>query len=87
MAGLEGLYQQIIIDHSKQRHGDGPLEGADAEYHEYNPTCGDDITMRVRIAPSHERIDAVAWQGARGAWRPPGARLGGARRARGGGRR
>ena len=63
MAGLEGLYQQIILDHSKQRHGDGPLEGADAEYHEYNPTCGDDITMRVRMAPSHERIDAVAWQG------------------------
>ena len=63
MAGLEGLYQQIILDHSKERHGDGPLEGADGEHHEYNPTCGDEITVRVRLDPAHDRIDEVAWQG------------------------
>lgn len=63
MAGLEGLYQQIILDHSKERHGAGPLEGADAEHHEYNPTCGDEITLRVRLDPAHERIEAVAWEG------------------------
>ena len=63
MAGLEGLYQQIILDHSKQRHGDHPLEAADGEHHEYNPTCGDEITVRVKLDPAHERIDEVAWQG------------------------
>jgi nitrogen fixation NifU-like protein len=63
MAGLEGLYQQIILDHSKERHGDHPLEGADGEHHEYNPTCGDEITVRVKLDPAHERIDEVAWQG------------------------
>ena len=63
MAGLEGLYQQIILDHSKERHGDRPLEGADGEHHEYNPTCGDEITVRVKLDPAHERIDEVAWQG------------------------
>ncbi|HEU4755845.1 MAG TPA: SUF system NifU family Fe-S cluster assembly protein [Agromyces sp.] len=63
MAGLEGLYQQIILDHAKERHGAGPLAGADAEHHEYNPTCGDEITVRVRLDPAHERIDEVAWQG------------------------
>ena len=63
MAGLEGLYQQIILDHSKERHGAGPLEGADAEHHEYNPTCGDEITLRVRLDPAHERIEQVAWEG------------------------
>ncbi|GAA1058725.1 Fe-S cluster assembly sulfur transfer protein SufU [Agromyces bracchium] len=63
MANLDGLYQEIILDHAKARHGDGPLEGADAEHHEYNPTCGDEITLRVKLDGAHERIDAVAWQG------------------------
>ncbi|MGR2752499.1 Fe-S cluster assembly sulfur transfer protein SufU [Agromyces arachidis] len=63
MAGLENLYQQIILDHAKERHGDRPLEGADAEHHEFNPMCGDEITVRVRLDPAHETIDEVAWQG------------------------
>lgn len=63
MAGLEGLYQEIILDHSRERHGAGPLEGADAEHHEYNPTCGDEITVRVKLDPAHERIEQVAWEG------------------------
>ncbi|MFK4731529.1 SUF system NifU family Fe-S cluster assembly protein [Agromyces mediolanus] len=63
MSGLEGLYQQIILDHSKARHGDGPLEHAAAEHHEYNPTCGDELTMRIRLDESGERIEELAWQG------------------------
>ncbi|WP_430646982.1 Fe-S cluster assembly sulfur transfer protein SufU [Agromyces sp. GXS1127] len=63
MANLDGLYQEIILDHAKARHGDGPLEGAHAEHHEYNPTCGDEITLRVKLDGAHERIDQVAWQG------------------------
>ena len=63
MSALEGLYQQIILDHSKERHGDHLLEAADGEHHEYNPTCGDEITVRVRLDPAHERIDEVGWQG------------------------
>jgi nitrogen fixation NifU-like protein len=63
MAGLEGLYQQIILDHSKERHGAGPLEGADGEHHEFNPTCGDEITLRVKLDPEHARVEQVAWEG------------------------
>ncbi|GGR26471.1 Fe-S cluster assembly sulfur transfer protein SufU [Agromyces mediolanus] len=63
MSGLEGLYQQIILDHSKARHGDGPLEHAAAEHHEYNPTCGDELTMRIRLDDAGERIEELAWQG------------------------
>jgi nitrogen fixation NifU-like protein len=63
MAGLEGLYQQIILDHSKERHGAGPLEGADGEHHEFNPTCGDEITLRVKLDPEHDRVEQVAWEG------------------------
>ena len=59
MAGLEGLYQQIILDHSKERHGDRPLEGADGEHHEYNPTCGDEITVFLDVE-SKDGVDVVS---------------------------
>ncbi|PCN49035.1 SUF system NifU family Fe-S cluster assembly protein [Curtobacterium sp. 'Ferrero'] len=63
MNALDSLYQQVILDHARARHGDGPLEHADAEHFERNPTCGDEITVRVRLEPGTDRIAAVAWQG------------------------
>jgi nitrogen fixation NifU-like protein len=61
---LAGLYQQVILDHARERHGDGPLEHADAEHFERNPTCGDEITVRVAIEPGTGRIAELRWQGA-----------------------
>ncbi|HRW18291.1 MAG TPA: SUF system NifU family Fe-S cluster assembly protein [Dermatophilaceae bacterium] len=43
------LYQQIIIDHSKSPHGAGLREPFDAEVHHVNPTCGDEVTVRVHV--------------------------------------
>ncbi|WP_205855706.1 Fe-S cluster assembly sulfur transfer protein SufU [Phytoactinopolyspora endophytica] len=43
----ESLYQEIILDHYKQPHGRGLREPFDAESHHVNPTCGDEITVRV----------------------------------------
>lgn len=43
------LYQQIIIDHSKSPHGAGLREPFDAEVHHVNPTCGDEVTLRVHV--------------------------------------
>jgi len=44
---LENMYQEIIIDHYKRPHGKGLAEQFDAEVHHVNPTCGDEITLRV----------------------------------------
>jgi nitrogen fixation protein NifU and related proteins len=60
---LDSLYQQVILDHARARHGDGPLDSADAEHFERNPTCGDEITVRVRLEPGTDRIAEIAWQG------------------------
>jgi nitrogen fixation NifU-like protein len=60
---LAGLYQQVILDHAKARTGDGPLEGADAEHYERNPTCGDEITVRVLVDPETNTIVKFAWEG------------------------
>ncbi|BCJ45559.1 iron-sulfur cluster assembly scaffold protein NifU [Actinoplanes ianthinogenes] len=44
---LDGLYQEIILDHYKNPHGRGLRDPFDGEAHHVNPTCGDEITLRV----------------------------------------
>lgn len=46
---LENMYQEIILDHYKRPHGKGLSEEFDSEVHHVNPTCGDEITLRVKI--------------------------------------
>jgi nitrogen fixation NifU-like protein len=44
------MYQEIILDHYKHPHGRGLREPFDAEVHHVNPTCGDEVTLRVAVA-------------------------------------
>jgi nitrogen fixation NifU-like protein len=60
---LDGLYQQLILDHSKQRSGYGVLEHADAERFERNPTCGDEIRLQLLLEPGTDRVASIAWHG------------------------
>ncbi|MBM9505629.1 Fe-S cluster assembly sulfur transfer protein SufU [Actinacidiphila acididurans] len=45
---LDSMYQEVILDHYKHPHGRG-LRAGQAEVHHVNPTCGDEITLRVRM--------------------------------------
>jgi nitrogen fixation protein NifU and related proteins len=44
---MDALYQEIILDHYKHPHGRGLRSPFDGEAHHVNPTCGDEITVRV----------------------------------------
>jgi nitrogen fixation protein NifU and related proteins len=46
---LDALYQEIILDHYKNPHHRGLREPYDAEVHHVNPTCGDEVTLRVHV--------------------------------------
>ncbi|MFC6238440.1 Fe-S cluster assembly sulfur transfer protein SufU [Longivirga aurantiaca] len=46
---LENLYQEIILDHYKHPRGKGLRDPYQAEVHHVNPTCGDEITLRVEV--------------------------------------
>lgn len=46
---MDALYQEIILDHYKRPHGAGLRDDGDAEVHHVNPTCGDEITLRVHL--------------------------------------
>jgi nitrogen fixation protein NifU and related proteins len=46
---LDSLYQEIILDHYKAPHHAGLREPFDSEVHHVNPTCGDEVTIRVHV--------------------------------------
>ena len=46
------LYQELILEHSKRPHRSGLREPFEAEVHHVNPTCGDEVTLRVHIEDS-----------------------------------
>jgi nitrogen fixation NifU-like protein len=52
---LESMYQEIIVDHYKNPHHKGLREPFEAEVHHLNPTCGDEITLRVHLDGSADR--------------------------------
>lgn len=66
MSGLDSLYQELILDHSKHPHGKGLADetGRAATSHQRNPICGDEITLRVRVSDDGEAVREVTWEGA-----------------------
>lgn len=56
---LDSLYQEIILDHYKHPHHKGLRTPYDAEVHHVNPTCGDEVTLRVHL--SGGRVEDVSY--------------------------
>ena len=52
---LDNLYQEIILDHYKHPHHAGLRDPFEAEVHHVNPTCGDEVTLRVHLATGWSR--------------------------------
>jgi nitrogen fixation NifU-like protein len=46
---LEQMYQEIILDHYRSPQHRGLREPYEAEVHHVNPTCGDEVTLRVHL--------------------------------------
>jgi nitrogen fixation NifU-like protein len=47
---LQSLYQEIILDHYRAPHHAGLREPFESEVHHVNPTCGDEVTLRIHLA-------------------------------------
>ena len=59
---LGNLYQEVIIDHGRQPRNFRELEGATGTAEGFNPLCGDQLTLYVKVADG--RIADIAFQGA-----------------------
>ncbi len=49
MADNRSFYNEILIDHNMHPAHKHELPDADMEMRGYNPTCGDDITMKLKV--------------------------------------
>jgi nitrogen fixation NifU-like protein len=58
---LEQLYQEMILDHYKKPRGRGLREPFEAQVRHVNPTCGDEIDLRVHLAG--DTVEDVSYEG------------------------
>ena len=58
---LRDLYQDVVIDHSKQPRNFRKLEDATGTAEGFNPLCGDHLTVYVKLAGGV--IEDIAFQG------------------------
>ena len=60
-AGLEAMSQEIILDHYKHPRGRAALAEPLASVYHVNPTCGDEVTLRVSLCD--DRVTDVSYDG------------------------
>ncbi|HEV2247407.1 MAG TPA: SUF system NifU family Fe-S cluster assembly protein [Terriglobia bacterium] len=61
MPDLRGLYQEVILDHSKKPRNYRVLEGADHRAEGYNPLCGDRVAIYMKV--QNGKINELSFQG------------------------
>ena len=61
MSDLRDLYQEVILDHSKNPRGCRTLPDADHQADGHNPLCGDRLTVFLKV--SDGRIEDVTFEG------------------------
>jgi nitrogen fixation protein NifU and related proteins len=63
---MDDLYRENILDHYKHPHNWSPpeaeLEGADLEFQDLNPLCGDELRVQLML-DADGRIEAVRFSG------------------------
>jgi len=61
MAGLSDLYQEILLEHNSKPRNFNKVDGANQTADGYNPLCGDQITLYLKVVDGV--IDDVGFQG------------------------
>ena len=58
---MDDLYREQILDHYKNPHHWGEIEDADLEFEDYNPLCGDELKVQLKVADG--KVVDVAFSG------------------------
>ena len=59
---MDDLYREQILEHYKQPHNWGELEDADLEFEDFNPLCGDELKVQLKVGED-QRITDVRFSG------------------------
>lgn len=58
---IEDLYQELIIDHARFPQNRGSLAAPSHSAHQYNPLCGDEVTLQLLV--ENGVIQDIAFEG------------------------
>ncbi len=61
MSGLSDLYQEILLEHNSKPRNFRKVEGASTTAEGYNPLCGDQITLYLKVV--EDVVEDVGFQG------------------------
>ena len=63
---MDDLYRENILEHYKRPHNWSPpapeLDQVDLEFHDVNPLCGDELTVKLAVGAG-EKIEDVRFEG------------------------
>ena len=60
---MDNLYRDFILEHYREPHNRGVLEPHDLHFADSNPTCGDELSMTIRLDDDKQRVVDVAHDG------------------------
>ena len=60
---MDNLYRDFILEHYRNPHNHGVLDPHDLHFADSNPTCGDELSMTIRLNPGGQRVSEVAFDG------------------------
>ena len=60
---LSNMYQEVILDHYKSPRGKGLKDPFDGQAHHVNRTCGDEITVQVKLSSDRKNIESISYDG------------------------
>jgi len=60
---MDNLYRDFILEHYLNPHNQGVLDPHDLHFADSNPTCGDEMSMTLRLDDGKERVTEVAFDG------------------------
>jgi nitrogen fixation NifU-like protein len=60
---MDNLYRDFILEHYRAPHNRGVLDPHDLHFADSNPTCGDELSMTIRLDSGKQRVVDVAHDG------------------------
>jgi len=57
------MYQEVILEHYKHPQNRGLREPYHAQSYQVNPTCGDEVTLRVTLSDDGEHVADISYEG------------------------
>lgn len=55
------MYQEIILDHYRAKEYSGLRDPYEAQVHHVNPSCGDELTLRIHL--DDDKVADVSYEG------------------------